>query len=271
MYRSRRPQESLGYVGLARVAMSRNQAPAALDLLLEAVRRTPGDFLAWRLLARAYALNGRSAEAHLSSARAAKLPQFRGWLSFDPRLQEAHRLARTQRYLENQLHIATSSGQFALAAELARELLARRPGDAEVLARLAGCYHKLGRGDLASQSADAAAQAAPASPAVRRMQAEIALTQGRNAAAGAAAEALLQSDPDSARGHELLGRVRFLQGDTEQGIRLVRRAVELDPDAAEARQVLVTMLSHVGRPDEAAAVMEGRAGKSDEGKAGGAP
>ncbi len=274
IYRSRRPQESLGYVGLARVALSRNDPGAALDLLLEAVRRSPGDFLAWRMLARAYALNGRSAEARLASARAAKLPQFRGWLTFDPRLQEAHRLARTQRYLENQLHIATTSARFALGAELALELLSRRPGDAEVMARLAGCYQQMGRVDLAAQSADAAAQVAPASPAVRRMQAEIALAQGRNAAAGAAAEALLQSDPDSARGHELLGRVRFLQGDTADGIRLARRAVELDPEAAEARQALVTMLTHIGRLDEAAAVREGRSDgaperRRDEGKSDG--
>lgn len=267
--RVRRPQESLGSVGLARVALARGRAAEALDLLLEAVRRAPGDFLAWRLLARAYALEGRSAEARQASARAAKLPQFRGWLTFDPRLQEAHRRARTQRYLENQLHIATTAGQFALGAELARELLARRPGDAEVMSRLAGCYQQLGRAALAAQAADAAAQAAPRSTAVRRMQAEIALAQGRNAAAGAAAEALLQGDPGSARGHELLGRVRFLEGDAEEGIRLARRAVELDPDAAEARQALVTMLAQVGRLDEAARVAEGRdeatERRSDEG------
>jgi Flp pilus assembly protein TadD len=65
--------------------------------------------------------------------------------------------------------------------------------------------------------------------------------------------------------------VRFLQGETEEGIRLVRRAVALDPDADEARQALVTMLTHVGRLDEAAAVREGRSDeaterRSDEGK-----
>ena len=79
------------------------------------------------------------------NARAENLPRYSGWLSFDPRLQDAHRLANTQRYLEGQGELASRRGDFPRLIEVLLELIERRPDDVRSVTNLAMAYRQDGQ------------------------------------------------------------------------------------------------------------------------------
>ncbi|MCH8344824.1 MAG: tetratricopeptide repeat protein [Planctomycetes bacterium] len=160
-YRMRLPNRSLGYVGLGRVALARGDEVRAKELLSTAVRVMPNDFLAHRLLGRALAALGRHELARREQDLAERLPQYSGWLSFDPRLQESNALANTQGYLTNQMRAAATGEDWATFVHVAELLLRRRPQDFSTLGNLAEAYRKLGRLDKAEALADRAIELKP--------------------------------------------------------------------------------------------------------------
>jgi len=250
-YRQRLPGRSLGYVGLGRVALARGQADRAEAYLRDAVERTPNDFLAHRLLGVAFAAAGKPELARREQRIAERLPQYSGWLTFDPRVQEAHELADTRRFLTNRMRAAAGAGNFAAMAGAAKRLLERRPDDFSVLGHLATAYREQGQLQLADEAIDRALAIEPGHAALHSVRAAIAFSRDDYSATHYALDAALAIDPGSARAHEMRGRTWFLQGRYEQGIAAVRRAIALDPNRIDARLLLVAMLRQGGRTNEA--------------------
>ncbi|MHC4218942.1 MAG: tetratricopeptide repeat protein [Planctomycetota bacterium] len=237
-YRTRQPDISLGYVGLGRVALARGEPAEAQRLLSKAVEVTPNDFLAHRLLGRAFAANGNHDAAHRHQAISERLPHYSGWLVFDPRLSESHQLADTQRHLSNQLRLAISAGRHEDAARIAERLVLRRPGDHAALGNLAAIYRQLGRLDEAHVLVNRALALAPDSASLYCHRAEIAFTQQDYATAHRALDESLARDPRLVRAVELRARLFWVQGRHDEAVPILETLLELDPDNTLARQLL---------------------------------
>ena len=254
-YRRRLPNQSLGYVGLGRVALARRDWSEAQKLLRRAVDATPNDYVAYRLLSQALAAQGKREQARAAANVAERLPQYRGWLVFDERLQASHALANTQRYLTNQMRLAAGERDFASFIKIATELLERRPDDHQTLSNLATVYSALRRFDDAETTIDQALSLKPNSPALYCVKAEIAFARRDFPATYQAVDAALTLDSDSARAYEIQGRALFLQERTTEAMNAMQRAVTADPSSTSARLVLAEMYRQVGRPAEAARLL----------------
>ncbi len=255
-YRRRADDLSLGYVGLGRVAMARGEPVRAEEYFRAAVQRSPNDFLAHRFLGRAYAANGKNDLARRALETAERRPQYSGWLTFDPRLQESHRIANTQRYLTNQMRMTVGAGDYEGFVRIAEALLERRPDDYGTLRNLATAYRELRRFTDADAAIDRALALKPDSYAAHCVRAEIAFTRKDFPATHRALDEASAIDPAHPRVFELRGRTYFLQGRQEVAIAAVRKAIDLDPGAAKTRILLAWMLQQSGQLQEAAAIAD---------------
>ncbi len=253
-YRGRAGDLALGEVGLGRVALARGETAQAQRFFRAAVERSPGDFLAHRFLARAHALNGLHEDARREQELAERLPQYSGWLTFDPRLHVAHRIADTQRYLANQMRLAAGARDYESFARIAEGLLQRRPSDFGTLRNLATVYRELRRFDDADAAIERALALKPDSAAAHCVRAEIAFAREDLAAAHRALDDAAAIDPDSAKVLELRGRTYFLQGHEAEAIAAVRKSIDLDPGSTQTRVLLAKMLQKSGQFQEAVAI-----------------
>ena len=245
-----------GCVGLGRVALARGDTTRAEEHFREAVRRSPGDFLAHRFLGRVFAVNGKPDLARTEQALAERLDQYSGWLTFDPWLAESHEIANTQRYLTNQMRLAVGAGDYDAFVTHGEALLRRRPGDYGTLGNLAAIYREIGRLDKAQACVDAALALKPLNPAVLCIQAEIAFTRTDYEAALRALDAAAAIDPSFPKVFELRGRTFFLQGRPADAIAAVRQSIEFDPSATTTRALLAVMLQQSGELQEAVAIAD---------------
>jgi len=255
-YRRRVPEFSPGHIGLGRVAMARGETAEALEHFRAAVGRSPDDYLAHRFLGRAHAADGNNELARREQATAERLPQYSGWLTFDPRLQDSHELAQTQRYLTNQMRLAAGAGDYERFVRIAEALRQRRPGDHGNLRNLATVYRELDRLDKAREAIDASLTLKPDSTASHCVRAEIAFAARDYDAAHRSLNMAARIDPADPKVFELRGRTHFVQGRHADGLAAVRRSIELAPDAIATRMLLAIMLQESGRPQEAATVAD---------------
>ncbi len=253
-YRGRAGDLAVGEVGLGRVALARGETAEAERYFRAAIERSPGDFLAHRFLARALALNGDHEGARREQDTAERLPQYSGWLTFDPRLKAAHRIADTQHYLSNQMRRAASARDYESFARIAEGLLQRRPNDFSTLRNLATVYRGLRRFDDADAAIERALALKPDSAAAHRVRAEIAFAREDLVAAHRALDDASVLDPHSAKVLELRGRTYFLQGHEAEAIAAVRKAIDLDPGSTDTRVLLAIILQKSGRFQEAVAI-----------------
>jgi len=255
-YRRRVPELSPGHIGLGRVAMARGETAEALVHFRAAVGRSPDDYLAHRFLGRAHAADGNDDLARREQATAERLPQYSGWLTFDPRLQESHELAHTQRYLTNQMRLAAGAGDYERFVRIGEVLRERRPGDHGNLRNLATVYRELDRLDKAREAIDASLTLKPDSTASHCVRAEIEFAARNYDAAHRSLNVAAGIDPTDPKVFELRGRTHFVQGRHADGIAAVRRSIELAPDAITTRMLLAIMLKDSGQPREAATVAD---------------
>ena len=255
-YRRRVPEGSPGHIGLGRVAMARGETALAVEHFSAAVQRSPDDYLAHRFLSRAHAAGGSDDLARREQAVAERLPQYSGWLIFDPRLQESHELAYTQRYLTNQMRLAAGAGDYQRFVRFGEALRTRRPGDHGNLRNLATVYRELDRLDKAREAIDASLALKPDSSASYCVRAEIAFAGKDYEAAHRALNEAAGIDPANPKVFELRGRTHFVQGLHADGIAAVRRSIELDPESIAVRMLLAIMLQESGDLREAATVAD---------------
>ncbi len=247
---------ALGHIGLARIELADNDAAAALKELDSAAALTPGDYIVWTLRAQALARLGRAEDSRRDAERAAKLPRYRGWLSFDPVLPQCNERARTLAHVEVMFGQAQSRNDVAQLASLADELTQRVPRDPEAWRRAAAASVAAQRMPAARERIERAVELAPQSTPVLCTAAEIAMASSDPRRALELARRAMSSDPRSAFAHEVLGRASFLTQDYGAAITHARRAVELAPADLDKRQVLVEILLALQRKDEALLELE---------------
>lgn len=255
-YRRRAPQQSPGHIGLGRVALARGETQRAIEHFTTATQNSPGDFLAHRFLGRALAAAGRDEAARASLQLAERLPQYSGWLIFDPRVQASHELADTQRYLTNQMRLAAGRGDYERFILVAERLRGRRPGDHGNLTNLATVYRELGRLHDAQATIDASLALKPDSPVAHCVRAEIAFARRDFDATHRALDDAARFDPLHPKVLELRGRTYFVQGRQAEGIAAVAGSIEHDPESIPTRMLLALMLQESGRLDEAVVAID---------------
>ena len=268
----RHPVASLGYVGLGRVALARGDLDRAEALFREAVRTTPRDFLAHRLLAQVHASAGRPELARRHGDIAKTLPVYTGWLIFDDRLRESRRITNTFGHLEQVLREALTgyATDLARAPGLCEQLIARRPGDHGLRATLARIRVRLAKQALARGAADQATEhlagadeaidgalaLKPDSAPAHYVRATIAFTRDDYPAVLRALDEVFALEPDHAGAVSLRARTEYLEGRREDGIETMRRAKTLDPTNLSTRLTLAVFLMQTGKVGEAVAELK---------------
>ena len=245
-----------GHIGLARLALARNDAAAALAALDAAGALTPGDYVIWTLRSQALAALGRAEESRRDSERAARLPRYRGWLSFDVLVQQCNERARTFSQVEASFGSAQARGDVARMVALADELCARVPRDPETWRRAAATRVAARQMPAARERIERAVELAPQSTPVLCTASEIAMASEDAPRALELARRAVASDAGSAFAHEVLGRASYLSRDFHSALTHSRRAVELAPADPDKRQVLVEILLGLQRGDEALLELE---------------
>jgi len=253
----RPPAPSAGVVGRGRVALAERSFDAALGYLDTALRTSPRDFIAHRLRSQALAGLGRAEEAALAARISNQLPPYRGWLSFDPRLAEAHEGAGTQHSLELALNAAIARGDFQAAAVAGEALLERLPRSPQLLSVLSGVLANAGQLPRALELARRAVDLEPDNLKALRSLADIASSAGEFEVGTRAAEAIVRLAPESAEAHLTHGRALFFEGRLEDSLAALRRAVSIEPRVAKYRLMLVDVLQRASRFDEAKLELQG--------------
>ncbi|MEM7248383.1 MAG: tetratricopeptide repeat protein [Acidobacteriota bacterium] len=211
-YRQLVPQDWLGEVGLARVALERAQAAEALTLLERAAQKRADDFQVQHYLGRALAALGREDEARAALARAAELPKG-AWFQARDRLdQELHAVTDSTTSLVEEFERLSKTQDWPALVALGEQVVAKRPGDKTMWLNLVSLYRKLGRVDDA-EAAMRRAEALPGKEArVPVTRAELELARSRAAEALVAAEEALALESDSLRARAVKGRSLILLG-----------------------------------------------------------
>lgn len=246
------PSAAKGLAGLAGVALEQGDFSAALASLDGALELTPLDYLLHRLRSQALAGLGRLDEARAASDRSNGLPIYRGWLSFDPRLVEAHEFASTQLSLENAMEVAIQSQDLGQAVKLAEKLVLRAPQSSSHHSTLASLYANTGNLKGANDSIARAVELQPGKVGLQFTKAEIALANGQPEIAIQAANAIRGIQPGSAAAHQLIGRARYVQKRYDEAIESLRSATAAAPmEDVSHRFMLAEVLVQAGRTDEA--------------------
>jgi len=250
------PTRALGHIGLARLALARGDASSALASLDAAGALTPGDYVVWTLRSQAMASLGRAEESRRDAERGAKLPRYRGWLSFDPLVQQCNERARTFSHIEVSFGAAHARGDIPRMAALADELATRVPKDAEAWRRAAATQVAARQMPAALERIARAVELAPQSAPTLCTASEIAMASSDNAGALELARRAVAADANSAFAHEVLARASYLTGDFPSALLHARRTVDFAPREPDKRQVLIEILLGLQRFDEAALELE---------------
>ncbi len=246
------PRDWLGPVGLGRVALMRRQPDAALRHLLRAVELGPGDFQAHYHLGRAYAAKGEAALAKSEFELASRLPKGGWFRDRDPLLREADDWVGGVSSLSRRFEQMQDTGDWAALAELAEQIITRRPDDTTMMGNLASIYRKLERFDAAHEVLDRGLKLKPESPRLRGLRSEVFFSAGDHEEAVSTARAAIEIDPENASAYNVLARSFYVMERLTEAVAAMRRAVELDPDDAGKVFVLGEMLRPAGFTDEAA-------------------
>lgn len=255
-YRAARPADSLGFFGLAQVAIAKGNAAGAVTLLQSALAVQPNDSRAARLLARALALDGRIEESRAASVRAANIPEYFGWITFDERLRDAQMLANTLTHVRREYTRSVAMKDWTRAIAHAEEMRKRQPGDAAAQSALAAVYHRANRPIEALAAARESARMAPRELAPLQTLAEIALTQRQAAECISACDRMLEINPQYVRAMDLKSRAMVITGDASGALALLSKAIDAHPDDLSLRLTLAAVLQHAGRFHDAVVTLE---------------
>lgn len=245
------PFPTAGVVGRGRVALAKREFQQALGFLDSAVRATPSDYIAHRLRSQALARLGRSDEAAAAALTSNQLTPYRGWLTLDPRLGDAHRTAGTQHSLEIALNVAIGKGDLASAMKAGEELLERLPKSPQILSVMATILANSNQLPRAMELAQRACDVAPDDLQAASALANIATNIGDFDRAAAAAQRLIELAPNDPKTHQALGRLSFIRGQVDDSIAHLRKAIELESENPVHHLMLVDVLIKDERTAEA--------------------
>ncbi len=246
------PQDSLGYVGLARVALKRNDFAEALEYALQGLQYGSNDFQVHYTLARAYAGLGQDQRAQKHFDICGKLPKGMWFALRDPLDQELQASANSVNVLARKMERMQHSQDWSELAKLAEQISQRRPGDTLMMTNLASLYRKMRRFDDAHHALDRAESIDPELLVVHVTRAEVLLAEGRYPDAVQAADEAIRRDPKSHRAFNVRGRALLLLKRFDHAVEAMRKCVELQPDHAGNTLVLAEALRGAGQFEQAA-------------------
>jgi len=251
-----RPSPSVALTGRARVALRRGDAAGALQWVDRSLALTDRDYQAHRLRARALSALGRHADADLAARRAADLPAYTGWLTFDPRISELEARAGTVNALKNRVSVSLQTGDLRSAAAAGEEYLRAVPRSFEGTSMMATIYANLGDLPRAKEYSRRAVELSPRNLAILDTQAEIAIAMEDRPTMERVFEALLAIDGERAATWALVSRGHFVRGEHAAALSAVRRAATAAPRDGQLRVLEAQMLLQLGQKEEALAVLE---------------
>jgi tetratricopeptide (TPR) repeat protein len=269
--------------GLARIALVRGDATAALEFLEPIVNSAPRFASAFRLLAETYELQGRPQDATGARHRANQLPPYAPYA--DPMVTALARESRNSTFLLRLASEADLSVNAQWSEYLTRRALEFDPDNPDVLAKLGRILRTLGRTDEALEFFQRYHNKVPgdfqglaqigsalsdlgryqeAEPFLRRALegGDDALTHynlgtllaqtGRFEEAVSEYERTLALDGSDVNARGNLAVVLVRQGKLDRANRELTRILEIDPANAPARTNLGLVLAEQGQPDKAA-------------------
>ena len=248
--------QSLGYVGLGRVLLAQNKPEEALANLQKAAQVSGNDFMAFRFLGMALMDVGREQEARIAVARAESLPQYSGWLQFDPKLSQAHELARSQRYLENGLRVAFGSNDLAKAHQIVDQLIERRPGDAAMINNKANLYLKQKKYNQALQLLEQTLANHPQNALLHFNRGRTLFMVRSFPQAEQAINQSLNLEPDNAAAMDLKGRILYRLNRSREAIEVLEQAIVMDPRNTGTQIALAAICVESGNPQRARQLYE---------------
>ena len=281
-HRVEAPASAYATLGLARVALVRNDPDAARRMLEPLTLQAPRFSSAFRLLADAYEALGRTADARQAVARASRMPPFTPYA--DPLVDDLARESRNSTFLLRLASEADLSVNAEWSEYLTRRALEFDPDNPDVVVKLGRVlrtagrsqealplferYHALVPGDAQGLAHIGATLSdlgrfAEAEPYLRRALAGLddAITHynlalllavtGRHAEAVIEYERALARDPGDTRARSNLAIVLVRQGDLRRAAAELRRVLEQDPQDAAARVNLGLVHAQQGDPDRA--------------------
>lgn len=253
----RKPSPTAGLVGRGRVALAQRRFDAAIGFLDAAVKATPRDFLAHRLRSQTLASLGRTEEAAAANKLSNQLTEYSGWVTFDPRLSNAHKAASTQHSLEIEFNLAIANKDLQSAAIAGEALLERLPKSPQILSVLSRIMANSGKAVRGLELAQRAVELDPKNLQALGAVADIASLAGDFEAGIRAVQTWAALAPSDAKAHVALGRLHFVQGNAEQCLKELYIAIRLEPKEPSHRLMLVDVLKRGNRFDEAEIELEG--------------
>lgn len=255
------PLSAYASLGLARIALVREEFDAAGEILEEVSVATPHFGPALRLLADSYRRLGREDEAARLVYRAGRLPPYTPYA--DPLIDELARESRNSTFL---LRLA-SEANLSINAEwsefLTRRALEFDPDNPDVVLKLGRILRTVGRSEEALELFHRYHELVPGD------YQGLAHIGGCLSALGRYDEAesylrRAQTGLDDPVTHYNLGLLLALTGRIDQAVREYEKALERDPMHSDARSNLAAALARQGRLDRASRELERLVGDDPE-------
>lgn len=223
------PKSVAGRVGLARAKMQSNDNKAAIPILEEILRETPGNAYIFQLLGNALRRVGQEDLAKKALARATN--------PVDPRWPDPWRDERDIYAVgfAAKLERASALAQGAQAAEgirMLEELRATHPKNAAVLANLGAAYCKAGRIDEGIETLQAAVRERPEHSSALINLSQAYESKGRMQEALETANKAVQSHPELVHAHLRKGFVLAKLGRKEEALQSFETARRVDARSA---------------------------------------
>ena len=250
-YVNLKSEDSLGYIGLARVALARSNYTEALEYAQQGLQYGAGDFQVHYALARAYGGLRQNQMATRHFEICGELPKGMWFAMRDPLDQALHASMSTGNQLASAIDRLQGTRDWPRLISLVEQLLTRRPGDSSMMGNLASLYRKQKRFAEAHQILDRAAVIDPQLLLIDLVRAEVLLAESRFDEAVEVAHRAGTQDDQAYRAFNVQGRALLLLKRTDEAIEAMQRCVSLKPGHAGNTLVLAEALRSAGRREQA--------------------
>jgi tetratricopeptide (TPR) repeat protein len=247
------PLAAYAALGLARVAMVTEDMAGAVSLLEPLTRQEPQFGAAWRLLADAYRVIDRDADALAALRRAARLLSFAPYA--DPLVDELARESRNSTFLLRTASEATLSENAQWAEFLTRRALEFDPENPEAVLKLGRILRTSGREEEALIYFTRYRGLVPSDYQILAQIGTSLSVLGRYQEAEAQFTQALKG-VDDATTHFNIGLLMARTNRPLEALAAYQRALDRDPSLSDARTNRAAVLARVGRLPDAAAELE---------------
>lgn len=247
------PRMRNAYLGLARVALIRNNPERAIEQANLAIENGATQGEAYQLIAEAHRRLGNTEEAHANRQQAEGLDDEEA--VFDPMLaQYALEMARTLPWRQARSDRAIRQGRIDEAIAEWREMAQDQPDNTDPHVQMGIIYTDAGRMDEAIEAYRTAVNVNPDDARLHRQLGRALAEDGKHEAAVKSLMQAIELDPEIIGTRDILGNTLMRLGQPEAGLAHLRKAVEVDPESPHTQFNYASALTSQGRDQEAAEV-----------------